>query len=201
MENNNQAGKKYFESGEDNSEALHYVRVFTDTAREPFLILNFDLRVITANASFYKTFQVTKEETEGKLVYELGNGQWDIPELRKLLEDILPKSTVFNEYEVSHEFPSIGKKTMLLNARKFNACQQILLAIEDITIKREAEVRLSHYVKDLEEATAKGIALTKSLEEKIEELTKLTKAMVGREARIVALKEEVIELKKKLEKK
>lgn len=92
-----------------------------------------DLRVIGANVSFYKNFHVTKEQTEGKLIYDLGNGQWNIPELRKLLEDILPYKKVFNDYEVSHEFPEIGLKVMLLNARQLDTTQQILLAIEDIS--------------------------------------------------------------------
>jgi hypothetical protein len=97
--------------------ATHYLHTFTDTAREPFLILTPELRVMGASASFYKNFNVTQKETENKFLFELGNGQWDIPELRKLLEEILPKKKVFNDFEVSHEFPKIGLKIMLLNAR------------------------------------------------------------------------------------
>ncbi len=173
--------------------ALHYIKTFSDTAREPFLILGSDLRVIGANESFYKNFKVAKEETEGRLVYDLGDGQWDIPELKTLLEDILPKKNTFNDFEVSHQFPQIGYKTMLLNARRLDTTNQILLAIEDITLKRAIEIKLANYTKDLE----KGIeSKTKELKARVEELSKLNEIMTGRELKMVSLKEEISELKK-----
>ena len=89
-----------------------YIRTVVDTVREPFLILDGNLRVIAANETFYKTFQVPEKDTEQKLFYELGDGQWNIPALRKLLEDILPKDTFFKGFEVSHIFPRIGQKHM-----------------------------------------------------------------------------------------
>ena len=89
-----------------------------NAVREPLLTLDKDLRVISANKSFYDSFKVTPEETEGNLIYNLGNKQWDIPKLRTLLEEILPKDNKFDDYEVEHEFLSIGRKTMLLNARR-----------------------------------------------------------------------------------
>ncbi len=93
--------------------------------------------MIKANPSFYRTFRVTPEQTEKQVLYELGNGQWDIPELRRLLEEILPQNSVFNDFAVEHEFPSIGKKKMLLNARTIIQQEPnerlILLAIEDTT--------------------------------------------------------------------
>jgi len=114
-----------------------------DTVREPMLVLNADLRVRRANRSFYRTFRVTPEETVGRLVYDLGNQQWDIPWLRKLLEEVLPKDTAFDDFEVEHDFPDIGKKFMLLNARRIcgkdNQTEFILLAIEDTTERRQAE--------------------------------------------------------------
>src|SRR3989338_9775549 len=88
--------------------------------REPVLVLEKDLRVMAANESFYQGFQVEQKDTANKVVYELGNGQWNIPALRKLLEDILPKNTFFKGFEVVHEFPFIGKKTMILNARQIH---------------------------------------------------------------------------------
>lgn len=97
--------------------AWTYVRYIIDVAREPFLILDNDLRVISANDAFYGMFSVIQKDTEGVLVYDLGNKQWDIPQLRKLLEDILPNKTFFKDYEVEHEFPTIGKKVMMVNAR------------------------------------------------------------------------------------
>ncbi len=110
-----------------------------ETVREPLVILNGSLRVQSANSAFYKSFQVTKEQTEGILVYELGQGQWNIPKLRRLLEDILPKKTQFTNFEVEHRFPTIGHKIMLLNARQIKELKLILLAIEDVTEKREIE--------------------------------------------------------------
>lgn len=123
-------------------------RRFTDniiaTVREPFLVINKQLRVISSNRSFYETFKVSAKQTEGKLIYELGNGQWDIPDLRQLLEEILPDNTTIEDYEVNHEFETIGTKTMLLNARRIVEEEEeeeelILLAIEDITGRKRAE--------------------------------------------------------------
>ena len=105
----------------------------TEAAREPFLVLDKDLRVVEANAAFYRTFKVSKNVTEGKFLYELGNNQWDIPELRKLLKKILPKHFAFDDFEVEHIFKKTGSRTMLLNARPIKQRQLILLVIEDIT--------------------------------------------------------------------
>jgi PAS domain S-box-containing protein len=114
-----------------------------DTVREPLVVLDAELRVRTANHSFYQTFQVSPEETENRLLYDLGNRQWDIPRLRTLLEDVLPQNTSFHDFEVDHPFPAIGRKVMLLNARRIylegNDTELILLAIEDITERRRAE--------------------------------------------------------------
>src|SRR4030043_2309214 len=114
-----------------------------ETVREPLIVLDSDLRVFSANRSFYKSFKVTPEETIGNLIYDLGNRQWDIPRLRTLLEDILPKNNKFDDYEVEHIFSNIGHKIMLLNARRIThkeiGSQMILLAIEAITKIRKLE--------------------------------------------------------------
>src|SRR5256714_11709332 len=113
-----------------------------DTVREPLLMLDTTLRVNSANRAFYQTFQVTREETENRLIYELGNGQWDIPALRTLLEDIVPKSSVFSDFELEHTFPAIGRRVMLLNARQLKAGNHgelLVLAMEDVTERRRAE--------------------------------------------------------------
>jgi PAS domain S-box-containing protein len=111
-------------------------------ARDPLIVLRADLRVHTANDAFYKTFKVTPEVTEGRLIYDLGNRQWDIPRLRRLLEEIIPHDNLFNEYEVAHEFQTIGQRTMLLNARRLDnhegGPERILLGIEDVTERLEA---------------------------------------------------------------
>jgi len=118
------------------TEARDYGQAIVETVREPLLVLNQDLRVITANHSFYDTFQVAPVQTEQHLIFELGNGQWNIPQLRSLLEEILASDTPFQDFEVEHEFEQIGRKIMRLNARKMprsGNTQMILLAIEDIT--------------------------------------------------------------------
>ena len=113
----------------------NYAQNIVDTIRKPLLILDATLRVRSANRAFYQTFQVSAAETERRFIYELGNGQWDIPELRMLLEDIVPNSSVFDDFELERTFPSIGRRFMLLNARKLQAGQHdglLVLAIEDI---------------------------------------------------------------------
>ena len=114
-----------------------------ETVRDPFLILEADLKVRFANESFLQTFQVTRQETDGRHVYDLGNGQWSIPALRKLLEEILPQQGRFSAFLVEHDFPSIGHKAMLLHARQVTlvgrAYSLILLAIEDITEKKKQD--------------------------------------------------------------
>jgi two-component system CheB/CheR fusion protein len=106
-----------------------------DTVREPLLVLNAELKVISANSSFYEYFKAKPEETIGRRVYDLGNGQWNIPKLRTLFEELLPEKTVFNGYEVTHDFPAIGRRAMVLNAREVRQKEGkerlILLAMEE----------------------------------------------------------------------
>src|SRR6267378_648863 len=123
-----------------------YAQNIVDTVREPLLILDTTLRVRSANRAFYQTFHVSSEETENRLIYELGNGQWDIPDLRTLLEDIVPKSSVFNDFELEHDFPAIGRRVMLLNARKLQQgshAELLVLAMEDVTERRRAEAEVA----------------------------------------------------------
>jgi PAS domain S-box-containing protein len=123
----------------------NYAQNIVDTVREPLLILDATLRVRSANRAFYQTFQVSSEETEGRLIYELGNGQWDISDLRTLLEEIVPKSSVFDDFELDHTFPVIGRRVMLLNARKLQAGHHgelLVLAMEDVTAAKRAEEEL-----------------------------------------------------------
>lgn len=124
------------------AERTEYAESIIRTVRAPLMVLNGNLRVISANPSFYRTFNVTPKETEGHLLYDLGNGQWDIPELRELLEKVLPGNTIVEDFPVEHEFPGIGMRRMLLNARKIShkepTKELILLAIEDVTAHKEA---------------------------------------------------------------
>lgn len=142
----------------DRNEQLDLSRLYAEsivtTIREPLIILNKDLKVRSANRSFYNKFQTGVEGTEGKLLYELGNKQWDIPGLRKMLEKILPKKTTIIDYEVTQTFPVIGERIMLLNASRIvrdnSDDQYILLAIEDITEKRRIEYELKLFAEQLE---------------------------------------------------
>lgn len=124
-------------------EAYEYSESIINTVREPLIVLNQDLRVVTANRSFYEVFQVNPTETVGELIYDLGNKQWNIPKLRELLETILPEKTTFDHYEVEHDFATIGRRIMLLNARQVHRVlgkeHIILLAIEDVTERRDTE--------------------------------------------------------------
>src|SRR5690349_9405150 len=114
-----------------------------DTVREPLVVLDDALRVVVASRSFYRAFAVTPEDTEGRFFYELGTGQWNIPALRELLTAIIPHHTTIEEFEVEHDFPRIGRRTMLLNARKIfyegNNSTSLLVAIEDVTERRTLE--------------------------------------------------------------
>jgi PAS domain-containing protein len=178
-------------------EGWTYIKTVVDIVREPILLLDKDFRIMGANGPFYATFKVEPVETEGKVIYKLGNGQWDIPALRKLLEDILPKHTFFKGFEVSHKFPTIGHKKMILNARqiyvyikenkktdtkgkskKKPALQLtppiILLAIEDITEMTITAERLADHVNQLEgnlmERTKKIDIHVRDLEEEIKRI-------------------------------
>ena len=131
-----------------------YSESIINTVREPLIVLDQDLRVVTASRSFYEVFKVKPEETVGQLIYDLGNKQWNIPKLRELLETILPQKTAFDNYEVEHDFATIGRRVMLLNARQIQRMlgkrRIILLAIEDITARREIEIGLEKTRKELE---------------------------------------------------
>jgi PAS domain S-box-containing protein len=128
--------------------ALAYAENIIATLREPFVVLDKTLRVRTANAAFYRDFHVSKKDTEGHFVYDLGNGQWDIPSLRTLLTQVLGNSHPVEGFEVEHAFPALGRRNMLLNARRFppesNDPDLVLLAIEDVTDRRLAEAAMNH---------------------------------------------------------
>ncbi|MFA5393795.1 MAG: PAS domain S-box protein, partial [Candidatus Ratteibacteria bacterium] len=120
-----------------------YSESIINTVREPLIVLDQDLRVISVSRSFYEFFKVNPKETVGQLIYDLGNKQWNIPKLRELLETILPQKTTFDNYEVEHDFKTIGRRIMLLNARQIQRASGkeriILLAIEDITERKSKE--------------------------------------------------------------
>lgn len=164
-------------------ESWTYIKTVVDVVREPILILDKDFRVMAANESFYRTFQVEPKDTEKRIVYELGNGQWNIPALRKLLEDILPQNAFFKGFEVAHEFPSIGRKVIILNARQIHFKKDtvfqpiILLAMEDVTEMMVVAETLAGHANQLE--------------------TKLTEQTQRLEVHIGKLEKEINELKKR----
>lgn len=177
--------------------AWTYIQTVVDTLREPFLILDEDLKVISANKTFYAFFQVSPAETVGKRVYDLGTGQWNIPKLRILLEDILPKNTFFDDFKVEHTFPKIGHRIMILNARRIykeGVDEPImLLAMEDVTKQKLLEDQLKAYTKRLTQEVARRTA---QLEARVKELEKLNKVMMDRDARLNELERELNQLKK-----
>jgi two-component system CheB/CheR fusion protein len=160
---------------------LDFAEAIVETVREPLVILSQNLRVMTANRAFYETFRATREETEGRLIYDLGTGQWDIPKLRELLENILPARATFRDFEVTHQFERVGRKVMLLNASEiFNPNAQartILLAIEDVTDRKQAEEALTTTNTELQHF---AYALTHDLQEPLRMVVNFTQ-LLGRE--------------------
>ena len=180
-----------------------YIRNVVDTVREPFIILNEKLIVLTANENFYRTFDTNPDETENKFIYLLGNGQWGGKHLRNLLDNILPKHTFFKDYEVDQEFPEVGRKIFLLNARRvYDDSNQfpnlIILAMEDVTKQRMIEARLSAYAKELE---TKVNERTEELTRRIEQLERVNQLMISREQKLEQLQNENAKLKKLLDNK
>jgi len=163
-------------------DALEYAESIIDAVHEPLVVLDGDLRVVSASKSFYDFFKVKPEETEKQLIYSLGNRQWDIPKLRELLEEIIPNNAAFYDFEVKHDFPDIGERIMMLNARRIPRPPEkprvILLAIEDIT----------------------GSRMLQNIHEKMRDLEIRIKASLGRELKIVGLEEKIKELRADLDK-
>ena len=150
-------------------DAREYAENIVETVREPLVVLNSDLKILTANHSFYDTFKGTPEETIGKFIYDLGNRQWDIPKLRVLFEEILPLDTVFNGYEVEHDFLDIGRKIILLNARQIFreniGSRIILLAMEDITERKQLETEIQdarEYAENIVETVREPLVVLNS---------------------------------------
>ena len=142
-------------SGKTAQRALDYANAIVSTVRAPLLIMDGQLRVEKANRAYYDTFVARPEETDGRLLYELGGGQWDIPALRTALEEVLPKNSSFEDFEVAQEFPGLGRRTMALNARRLRnepgGTERILLSFEDRTESKRVEVARDALL-DLEQA-------------------------------------------------
>lgn len=168
------------------NESYEYSEAIVSTMHEPMLVLGKDLRVKSANKAFYKKFGVTEEQTEGVRLYDLGNGHWNIPALRELLEDIIPKNSQFYNFEVKHTFQNLGEKIMLLNAsriiQKTHREQLILLVIADITEVRnlllEKETRERElYKKELKKGKAQSVLLETTVKERTGDLLHANQAL------------------------
>src|ERR1700726_1026074 len=138
----------------DLDDARPLAQAIVDTVRDPLLVLDQDLRVVAANRAFYQAFRMNLQDIHGRPVYGLGDGQWDIPELRLLLEDVAPQHAVMEAYEVERDFPIIGRRSMLLNAREVfnqrNSRNLILLTFEDVTDRRAAECEITRLLQQKE---------------------------------------------------
>ena len=166
--------------------AQEYIESIVETIRDPLVVLTSDMKVISASHSFYETFQVAPEETEGKFIFEVDNHQWDIPELRELLEEIIPQNNHFNNFEVDHTFPRIGRKSMILNARRIyqesKGTDRVLLALEDITDQKQAEEALKSSEKRyrrLFETAQDGILILDAETGKISDVNPFLVEMLG----------------------
>lgn len=180
------------------SVAFTYIKTVVETLREPFLILDAELRVMACNETFYRTFHTEKGATEGQLVYDLGNGQWNIPSLRVLLEKILPENTFFKDYTVEHDFPNIGKRIFVLNARKIFKSQKsisapiLLLAMEDVTDRKRLEDELRVYTEKLHK---EQVGHTSELEKRVKELERLNEVVTSQGIKIQELQKQIEDAK------
>ncbi len=176
----------------DVADACALAQAIVDTVREPVIVLDRDLRVIAASRSFYSVFKVSPEQTQGLPLFELGDGQWDIPGLRVLLEKIVPEHGVMQDYEVEHEFPELGRRTMCLNARQVfyegGAESTILLSIEDITERLEAERHMEGVLRYKE-------ALLEEMEHRIANSLQIIASIILMRARNVKSEETRLYLK------
>lgn len=173
-------------------ESWTYIRTVVDVVRQPILILDKDLRILAANEAFLQFFGVKAKDTEGAILFELGNGQWNIPTLKKHLQTVLPKKAFFRGFTVAHEFPKIGQKTMILNARQIffskkpsvgNLPEIILLAMEDITeiiaVADSISEHTSQTKKSFEHRLSTAEAILHGLQQEFSSAAATQKDMVG----------------------
>jgi len=182
----------------DNSDAGTLAQAIVDTVREPLLVLDKDLRVLAASRSFYRTFKVAPGATQGELIYELGDGQWDIPGLRLLLDRIVPEHGVMDDYEVERDFPDLGKRTMLLNARKVfyegNSHTTLLLGIEDVSTRRAYEREREDLLRKQQALLHEKDLLLEELEHRVGNSLQIIAAIILMKSRMVTSEETRLQL-------
>jgi len=177
----------------ENKDGGALAQAIVDTVRGPLLVLDKDLRVLAASRSFYLTFKAARTETQGRLLYALGDGQWDIPKLRQLLEKIVPEHGVMEDYEVEHEFPDIGRRTMLLNARKVfyegNPHTTLLLGIEDVTGRRILEREKDELLRQKDALLQEKNMLLEELQHRVGNSLQIIAAIILMKSRTVKSEE------------
>ncbi len=177
----------------DIEDARALAQAIVDTVREPLLVLDGDLRVLAVSRSFYVTFQVNRQDVLGHLLYALGDGQWQIPALRTLLEKIIPERAAMDAFEVEHEFPVIGRRVMLLNARAVfyadHSQTTLLLAFEDVTGRRTIEREKAELMRQTEELLRQKDVLLRELEHRVANSLQIIASILMLKARTVTSEE------------
>jgi chemotaxis protein methyltransferase CheR len=175
------------------ADACALAQAIVDTVSEAVLVLDKELRVIAASRSFYSTFKVSPEDTQGSLLYALGDGQWDIPELRVLLEKIIPEKGEIKGHEVDHEFPGLGQRTMRLNARQVfyegGSHATILLSIEDVTDRRMLEREKDGLLREKDQLLQEKDVLFEELQHRISNSLQVIASIILLKARTVQSEE------------
>jgi chemotaxis protein methyltransferase CheR len=168
-------------------------QAIVNTIHEPLLVLDAQFRVVTASRAFYETFKVDRAETQGRLLYSLGDGQWNIPALRVLLETIIPERAAMDGFEVTHAFPGLGRRTMLLNARKvlYETSSEIaiLLAFTDVTEQRAIEQAKDHLHQRTEELLREKDVLLQEMEHRVANSLQIIASILMLKARMVTSEE------------
>jgi chemotaxis protein methyltransferase CheR len=175
------------------ADAQTLAQAIVNTIIEPFLVLDDGFRVLAASRSFYDAFKVNPAETNGRLLYDLGDGQWDIPALRTLLETIIPERTAMDGFEVEHDFPLVGRRTMLLNARKVvydsSETHTILLAFLDVTERRTLELQSANLLKHTEELLRQKQVLLQEMQHRVANSLQIIASILLLKARAVTSEE------------
>ena len=177
----------------DIEDARALAQAIVDTVREPLLVLDGDLRVLAVSRSYYLTFRVDRQDVLGRPLYALGDGQWHIPALRTLLEKIIPERAAMDAFEVEHEFPVIGRRIMLLNARTVfyadHAQTTLLLAFEDVTERRAIEREKEELLRQTEELLRQKDVLLRELEHRVANSLQIIASILMLKARTVTSEE------------
>jgi two-component sensor histidine kinase len=175
------------------ADAQTLAQAIVNTIIEPFVVLDDAFRVLAASRSFYDTFKVNPDQTQGRLLYDLGDGQWDIPALRVLLETIIPERTAMDGFEVDHDFPGVGRRTMLLNARKVvydnSDTHTILLAFLDVTERRLIEAEKAELLAQTEELLRQKQVLLQEMQHRVANSLQIIASILLLKARAVTSEE------------